>query len=175
MNDPTGDTIHAALARFDIAIPESQIQQLDRYSRLLWTWNEKINLTRHTDYDRFVSRDLVDCLQLSQLLPEAEQVLDVGSGGGVPGLALAILRPDLDLTLAESVGKKATALEDLVNRLELDLPVLARRAEHVLAERRFECLIARAVGPQQLRQLVVGAHAVILHRRRPREPVRPVR
>src|SRR5438067_13937674 len=86
----TGD-LTAALAKHNIALPAEQVAQLDRYCRLLWDWNTKINLTRHTDYEKFVSRDLVDTLQLVPHLRESEDVLDVGTGGGVPGIVLAIL------------------------------------------------------------------------------------
>ena len=62
-----------------------QVAQIDRYCALLWDWNSKLNLTRHTDFDTFVSRDVVDSLELAKLLSANEEVLDVGSGGGVPG------------------------------------------------------------------------------------------
>ena len=84
---------------------------LERYCELLWEWNEKINLTRHTDYEKFVARDLVDSLAFAEFLEPGEKVLDVGSGGGVPGVVLAIVRPDLKVSLADSVGKKAKVLK----------------------------------------------------------------
>ncbi len=54
------------------------------YCELLWQWNQRMNLTRHTDYDRFVSRDLVDTLELADLIDTGVEVLDFGTGGGVP-------------------------------------------------------------------------------------------
>ena len=142
-----GDTLEAALLRHAVEIPAEQRLLLDRYCRLLWDWNEKINLTRHTDYERFVSRDLVDTLQLSALLLPKEEVLEIGSGGGVPGVVLAILRPDLAITLTESVGKKAKVLNDIVKKLGLKVRVIDARAETVLKQERFDATIARAVGP----------------------------
>ena len=65
----------------------------------------KINLTRHTTYERLVSRDLVDTLALAELLETLPGVLDVGTGGGVPGVLLAIVRPDVSVALADSIGK----------------------------------------------------------------------
>jgi 16S rRNA (guanine527-N7)-methyltransferase len=88
----------------------------------------------------------MDSWQLVQLLQDGEVVLDVGSGGGVPGLVMAILRPDLSFSVCESVGKKARVLEDLVRQLDLSVPVYPERAEAVLERHRFTTLTARAVG-----------------------------
>src|SRR5436189_2404112 len=108
------DSLAAALARHGIELPAAQVERLDRYCRLLWDWNTKLNLTRHTDNEKFVGRDLVDSLQLASHLRAEEEVLDVGTGGGVPGVVLAILRPDLKVALCDSVGKKARAVESIV-------------------------------------------------------------
>ena len=67
----------------DMQLPDVQIGQLARYCELLWDWNERINLTRHTTLEKFVTRDLLDTMQLAQLIDQEEAVLDVGSGGGV--------------------------------------------------------------------------------------------
>jgi 16S rRNA (guanine527-N7)-methyltransferase len=123
------------------------VDQLDRYCGLVWDWNERLNLTRHTDYDKFVSRDLLDTVQIAKFLEPDEEVLDVGTGGGVPGVVLAIIRPDLQVSLCESVRKKAQAVDSMIETLELPVPVYADRAEKVLEDLRFDTLIARAVGP----------------------------
>src|SRR5436190_19729946 len=111
------DTLADALARHKIELPAKQAALVEKYARALWDWNEKINLTRHTDYEKFVARDLVDTLELSKLLHAGEEVIEIGSGGGVPGLTLALLRPDLIVTLTESVGKKSKVLADIVRKL----------------------------------------------------------
>ena len=139
------DTLTAALGRHGIVLPEPQVARLEQYCGLLWEWNDKLNLTRHTDYEKFVARDLVDSLAFSRFLDSGEKVLDVGSGGGVPGVVLAILRDDLDVTLSESVGKKAGALADIAGRLGLTAPVHHGRAEELLARRHYTTLVIRAV------------------------------
>lgn len=141
------DQLLSVLNKQQIELPAQQLGRLEDYCRLLWDWNTKLNLTRHTDYEKFVTRDLVDSLQLAALLAQGESVLDVGTGGGVPGVVLAMIRPDLTVSLCESVGKKAQAVGDIVRRLELPVPIHARRVEELLAEQRFETLVARAVGP----------------------------
>jgi 16S rRNA (guanine527-N7)-methyltransferase len=134
------------LARLPFTISPQAGEQFERYCQLLWDWNQKINLTRHTNYSLFVSRDVLDSWHLAQQLRQGERVLDVGSGGGVPGILIAILRPDLEVSLSESTGKKAKVLESLVRDLALKVTVYASRAEAVLAERSFDVVTARAVG-----------------------------
>ncbi len=141
------DTLRLAIERYGLEVTETQIERLDRYCRLLWEWNDRLNLTRHTSWDKFVARDLVDTMQLSRLLVAGQEVLDVGTGGGVPGIVLAILRDDLDISLCESVQKKARVVEQFVHRLELPCAVHAERAEKLLDDFRYDVLVARAVGP----------------------------
>jgi 16S rRNA (guanine527-N7)-methyltransferase len=141
------ESLSAALGRHDIELPPDQVELIDRYCRLLWDWNAKLNLTRHTDYEKFVSRDLVDSLILSRHIAGGERMLDVGTGGGVPGIPLAIVRPDLQISLCESVAKKARVVEQIVADLGLPLAVYHVRAEDLLAERTFDTLTARAVAP----------------------------
>lgn len=141
------DTLAAALTRHAIELPADQTELLDRYCGLLWEWNTKINLTRHTDYEKFVARDVVDSLVIAEQLSPAERVLDVGTGGGVPGVVLAIVRPDLEVSLAESVAKKARTVEQIVAGLGVNVPVDHARAEDLLAEKSFDTLVVRAVAP----------------------------
>jgi 16S rRNA (guanine527-N7)-methyltransferase len=124
-----------------------QVELLEKYCRLLWDWNEKLNLTRHTDYEKFVARDVVDSLQLAALIESGERVLDVGTGGGVPGIILAITRSDLDVVLCESMAKKAKAVSDIVKRLDLNVRVYHSRAEAILQDEHFDTLVIRAVAP----------------------------
>lgn len=147
MSDNSNDTLQQALERHQIELSPAQAKQLDKYAQLLWSWNEKLNLTRHTDYEKFVSRDLRDSLELSKLLHADEEVLDVGTGGGVPGVVLAILRPDLKVTLSESIGKKAEALKDILKKAKVQASLYNTRAEELFEDFRFDAVVARAVGP----------------------------
>jgi 16S rRNA (guanine527-N7)-methyltransferase len=147
--DTPPDALPAVLAEHHIELPASQVELLERYSALLWEWNAKLNLTRHTDYQKFVGRDVLDTLAFAQALAPKEKVLDVGTGGGVPGVILAILRPDLMIWLCDSVGKKAEAVADIVAQLGLNVPVIHGRAQDLLGPSSYNTLVARAVGPMK--------------------------
>ncbi len=71
----------------------------------------------------------------------------MGSGGGVPGVLLKMVRPDLDITLCESIQKKAKVLDSIVHDLRLPVPVYHSRAESLLEDFRYDSVVARAVGP----------------------------
>jgi len=144
-NSLPGDTLEEALKRHDIKLSKGKMSKLDTYCHLLWEKNQHLNLTRHTDYEKFVARDLVDSLRLEKLLTQGEHLLDVGTGGGVPGIPLAILRPDLKIELCDSTGKKALAVGQIVDALGLDLPVWHAKGEDLLKIHRFQTLVIRAV------------------------------
>jgi 16S rRNA (guanine527-N7)-methyltransferase len=143
------DALNAALGRHGIELAAEQVACLERYCALLWDWNTKVNLTRHTDHEKFVARDLVDVLAFAEFLGPGEKVLDVGTGGGVPGVPLAIVRPDLRVWLSESVAKRARAAADIVARVGLAtaVPVHHGRAEELVARQPFNTLVVRAVAP----------------------------
>ncbi len=144
--EPPSENLHIAAAKLGLVIDAEKLDHLERYCRLLWEWNEKINLTRHTDFDLFARRDLLDSWHLAQQLAEGEDVLDVGTGGGVPGIPLAILRPDLNVSLCDSVAKKSKVVDDMVMQLKLPVPVHAMRVQDVLEDWRYSSLVTRAVG-----------------------------
>ena len=138
--------------RLGITVPSEAIQRLAAPAASLWSWNERLNLTRHTDAALFVSRDLADAAAIAPHLANGERVLDVGTGGGVPGVILAILRPDLRVELADSVAKKARAVRGILDEIRLPLPVHEAAAQAVVADadaagNRFDTLVVRAVAP----------------------------
>lgn len=116
-----------------------------KFAEVMWSWNEKLNLTRHTTWDLFVGRDLRDCVHLANLMESDEEILDIGSGNGVPGIVLSILRPDTEVSLAESVGKRATALNEIVSSLQLPVTVYHARGEDLLEDFRYSSVVSRAV------------------------------
>lgn len=147
MNDQGGDTLGEALARHEVELADDQVELLARYCRALWSWNEKLNLTRHTTFEKFVARDVVDCLALEPFLDAGQRVLDVGTGGGVPGVVLAILRPDLEVALCDSVAKKAKAARAIVEETGLGIAVHHAPVQELLEREQFDTLVVRAVAP----------------------------
>ena len=147
MTDLAADNLAAALARHSLELPADQLAHLDRYRELLWEENEHLNLTRHTTFEKFVARDVVDSLALVRLLDIGEVVLDLGTGGGVPGVILAIVRPDLQVVACDSVAKRAHATDRIVSNLEIDISIVHASAQSLLASRRFDTIVARAVAP----------------------------
>lgn len=149
----SSETLAAILAESGFDLPADRVSLLDAYREQLWAWNEKLNLTRHTTVEKFVYRDVVDSLELAKLIDRGQRVLDLGTGGGVPGLILAIVRPDLKVSVCESVAKKARAVEAIVDALSLPVKVFPTRAEDVLELTTFDTIVARAVAP--LRKILI--------------------
>ncbi len=145
--EPASDSLASALDRCGIRMVVDQQQLLQRYCEAVWCWNLRLNLTRHTTYDKFASRDVADSHQIASLVARNQSMLDIGTGAGVPGVVLAILRPDLTVSVCESVAKKARAVKAIVDNLELPVAVVHDRAERLLERSSFDTLVARAVAP----------------------------
>jgi len=107
------------LADLGIALPAAAQEKLLAYAALLYKWNRVYSLTALREDDKAVSHHLLDSLAVLPYLPPGS-LLDVGSGGGTPGIPLAIARPDLRVTLLDSNSKKSAFLQQAA--IELDLP-----------------------------------------------------
>ncbi len=144
---PASGSLRDALQAAGIGIPEERLPLLERYVQLLWSWSKRINLTRHLTYELFVCRDVVDATEAARCLEHGETVLDVGTGGGLPGVLIALLREDLQVFLCDSVEKKARAVAEIAHQLALPVTVLAGRGEQIVRFVPFDTLTARAVAP----------------------------
>jgi 16S rRNA (guanine527-N7)-methyltransferase len=139
----------------------SVLERFEKYLALLLRWNAKINLTAVRDADGILSRHFVESIACARALPEGIQtLLDFGSGAGFPGIPIALCRPEIAVTLAESQLKKAAFLHEAVRVLEIAAKVHAGRAE-ALPET-FDCVVLRAVDrmPQAIQAAarMVGPH-----------------
>jgi len=100
------------------------------------------------EVERIWSRHVLNCAVVAELIPDKALVIDVGSGAGLPGIALALARPDLDVLLLEPLLRRTTWLTETVEALALkNVRVLRGRAEDVAGSRQFDVLTARAVAP----------------------------
>lgn len=132
------------VARLGVTLPAAQADTLVRYLALLYKWNRVFNLTAVRDGRELVERHLVDSLSA---LPHirGRRLLDVGSGAGLPGVPLAVARPDLDVELIDSNSKKTRFL----NQVRLELGIVNLRVVHGRVERYhpgelFDCILSRA-------------------------------
>ena len=129
-------------------LEEDKWVRLQEYCELLREWNAKINLVSRKDTDRLETKHLAHCLTITQflrLMPKA-RLLDVGTGGGLPGIPLAICYPQAHFTLIDSIGKKVMVVEDMIQKLGLkNIEVRRGRVEELHRKRRYDFVIGRAV------------------------------
>jgi 16S rRNA (guanine527-N7)-methyltransferase len=139
--------IRRRLRALGFSLADEQSAALAEFVLLLLRWNEVYNLTGVRGADEIVDRHLVESFALRALL-RGSHVADVGSGGGLPGLPLAIAEPERRFTLIESRAKRVHFLRHVVGQLELKNTVVAHsRAEDLHVERAFDTVLARAVAP----------------------------
>ena len=132
--------------QLNIALSEQQQQLLLQYLGLLIKWNKAYNLTAVRNPDEMVSRHLLDSLSVLTYVEQyGNDWLDVGSGGGMPGVPLAIMFPERKFTLLDSNGKKTRFLTQVKLELKLDnLEVIHNRVEAFTPARAFSGIISRA-------------------------------
>lgn len=131
-----------------VTLAPPEVDRLGRYHDLLLTWSRRINLTRVTRAEEVIDRHFIDCLAVAPRLAAGSTLLDVGSGAGFPGAVVAIARPDVLVTLCESVGKKVAFLRALIHHLGLRCAVVDARSETLVrAGRTFDAVVSRAVAP----------------------------
>eukprot|EP00746_Dinoflagellata_sp_MGD_P012560 gnl/MRDRNA2_/MRDRNA2_126836_c0_seq1.p1 gnl/MRDRNA2_/MRDRNA2_126836_c0~~gnl/MRDRNA2_/MRDRNA2_126836_c0_seq1.p1 ORF type:complete len:363 (+),score=69.23 gnl/MRDRNA2_/MRDRNA2_126836_c0_seq1:187-1275(+) len=128
-------------------ITSEQWTQLGSLSTGLLDWNQKINLISRKDEENFVSSHLIPCLAISLVrrFEAGEHVIDVGTGGGLPGLPMSIVNPEAHFTLLDSIGKKMMVVEDLVTKLGLSNVSVVRSRAEALTDRKFDFMLGRAV------------------------------
>lgn len=130
----------AGLAPLD---PETAVK-FEAYLSLFLLWNERLNLSAIRDQEGILSRHLIESIIVEHMLPEnIRTLLDFGSGAGLPGIPIALCRPEIAVTLAESQNKKAAFLQEAVRTLGIQAKVHAQRAEALPSA--FDCVILRAV------------------------------
>ncbi len=137
---------------FGIELDSTKIEQLNKYGNLLLEWNEKINLTAIKDVDGVLYKHFLDCILFFKNVevPPNARIVDVGTGAGFPGMVLKIVRPDLKVTLLDSLNKRLVFLNEVISSLNLkDIETVHIRAEEAGKSKKFrekfQIATARAV------------------------------
>jgi 16S rRNA (guanine527-N7)-methyltransferase len=124
---------------------------LQTYLDLLLRWNARLSLTSVREPDQIIQRHLAECAFAATQLPsDVETLLDYGSGAGLPGIVIALCRPEIRVTLAEAQGKKAAFLREAVRSLSLVAEVYDKRVEDLPQECTFSAVSLRAVEKMEL-------------------------
>lgn len=145
------EIIKSATADYKIQLNDLQLSQLERYFQLLVEWNEKINLTAIIDEHGVAEKHFADSLSLFNCIdvPENSTIIDVGTGAGFPGIVLKIARPDIKLTLLDSLKKRLNFLDEVLSELSLEAELIHSRAEdggqNIDLREGFDFAVSRAV------------------------------
>ena len=126
------DLMKKAALDVEMEFTEAQYEQFIKYMRLLQEWNEKINLTAITEDEEVVKKHFIDCIKAfkSDAIKNANTVIDVGTGAGFPGLPIAIMNPEVKVTLLDSLNKRINFLNLVVRELGLkNVTTIHSRAE----------------------------------------------
>ena len=117
----------------------------ERYAELLQSWGIERGLIGPKEGERIWDRHISNCIPLTTLIPEGVKVVDIGSGAGLPGIVIALVRPDLEVVLIEPLQRRVDFLNEVISIL--DLPIIVLRGKSESVKRSFEIVTARAVAP----------------------------
>lgn len=156
-------------------LSEHQYEQFIKYMRLLQEWNEKINLTAITEDEEVIKKHFIDCIKAfkSDAIKNAKTIIDVGTGAGFPGLPIAIMNPNVQITLLDSLNKRINFLNTVINNIGLkNVITIHSRAEDGARKpelrEKFDVATSRAVANMAVLSefcmpyIKVGGHFVAL-------------
>ena len=128
---------------------EKQLQQLGALKGLYEEWNQKINVISRKDMDHFYEHHVLHSLSIAAQfdIPKGYEIMDLGAGGGFPGIPLAIFFPEVHFHLVDSINKKLKVVEAVTEEIGLtNVTVQHTRAEDI-KDRKFDIVVSRAVAP----------------------------
>ena len=136
--------------KIDIEIEEEQLKKYFKYINLLLEKNKKINLTAITELDDIILKHFIDSMTVLKHIKECRRLVDVGTGAGFPGIPIAIMRPDLQITLLDSLNKRIIFLDEVVKELDLkNIKTVHGRAEdfgqNMINREKYDIAVSRAV------------------------------
>lgn len=145
------DLLQNYIKDYKITLTENQYEQFQKYFELLAEWNEKMNLTAITDESGVALKHFADSLSLLNFvdIPQNSTLADVGTGAGFPGVVLKIARPDIRLTLIDSLNKRLVFLGEVCAQLGIEAELIHSRAEDGARDEKlresFDFAVSRAV------------------------------
>ncbi len=128
---------------------EKQIQQFSALKHLYAEWNQKINVISRKDMDHFYEHHVLHSLSIATQFhfPAGYKIMDLGTGGGFPGIPLAIFFPDVHFYLVDSIHKKLKVVQAIANEIDLrNITVMHTRSEDI-RDKKFDAVVSRAVAP----------------------------
>ncbi len=136
--------------KMNIFLTEIQIEQFFKYMQLLLEWNEKINLTAILDPKEIILKHFIDSLSIYKYIENEEKILDIGTGAGFPGIPLKILFPEKEMVLLDSLNKRISFLEIVIQELKLkNIKAIHGRAEEFIKVNKqrenYKVVVSRAV------------------------------
>jgi 16S rRNA (guanine527-N7)-methyltransferase len=137
------------LQKYFTNFTQIQIQQYAALKHLYEDWNQKINVISRKDMDHFYEHHVLHALSIAWQFnfPDGYNIMDLGSGGGFPGIPLAIFFPNVHFHLVDSINKKLKVVEAIVNEINLkNVTVQHTRAEEI-KDKKFDVVVSRAVAP----------------------------
>lgn len=157
---PLAQLLAEGIDQLGLALDKAQQEKLLAYVALLAKWNKVYNLTAVREPERMVGLHILDSLSLLPFLANTKSILDVGSGGGLPGICIAIAAPILDVVMLDSLQKKTTFVRQAIGELGLsNASVECERVENFQPTRKFDVVTSRAFA--ELADFVKGASHLV--------------
>ena len=150
MNEEFKNKMIELSGKIKIELSEEQIEKFFEYMKILLEWNEKINLTAITEQEDIILKHFIDSITVLDFIKNENRIIDVGTGAGFPGLPIAIMREDAQVTLLDSLNKRIIFLNETIKQINLkNVNTMHGRAEDIGQNKetreKYDIAISRAV------------------------------
>lgn len=146
------DILNIAANDIGLTFDKTKYDQFIKYKDLLKEWNEKVNLTAITEDEQIIKKHFIDSMKIFKFAPlkQANKIIDIGTGGGFPGIPMRILRPEVEMVLLDSLKKRINVLQDILTNIGIkNVDTIHGRAEEFAQSlpyrEKFDAVVSRAV------------------------------